>query len=255
MKAFIAFTKKEFFESMRTYRLIVLTAVMILLGIMNPLIAKLLPEILGGVDLGGGIVIDLPEPTALDSWTQFYSNVGQMGMLALIITFSGIMANELSRGTLVNLLTKGLKRYKIILAKFLSASVIWTGTYLLCLLVCYMYTEYFWPSSELSNAFLAFVSPWLFGELMIAILIFGGVLFGTFYGALLSCFGVIMALAIINIAPSIQKYNPIGLAGGVLGLLYGQSEPQDFIPAVIISIAAVVLLIIASVAVFNKKKV
>jgi len=255
MKAFTAFVKKEFLEGMRTYRLIVLAVVMIILGIMNPLIAKLLPEILGGIDLGGGIMIELPEPTALDSWTQFYSNVGQMGMLALIISFSGIMANELSRGTLVNLLTKGLKRYKVILAKFFTASVIWTGSYLLCLAVCYMYTEFFWPASVLNNAFLAFVSPWLFGELLIAILVFGGVLFGTFYGALLSCFGVIITLATLNIAPSVQKYNPIGLAGSVLGLLYEQNEPADFIPAVLISCAAVVLLITASIAVFNKKRV
>ena len=255
MKAFNAFTKKEFLESVRSYRMVILAAVMFLLGTMSPLTAKLLPELISGVDLGGGMMLFLPEPTAFDSWTQFYSNVGQMGMLALIISFSGIMANELSRGTLVNLLTKGMKRHTVILSKFLAASVIWTGAYAICLTVCYVYTEFFWPAHELNNVFLAFISPWLFGELMIAILVFGGVLFGNFYGSLLSCFGIIITLATLNIVPTVQKFNPINLAGGTLALLYDQSELSEFIPAAVICIAAILLLIATSIAVFNKKKV
>ena len=255
MKAFISFTKKEFIESLRVYRLVILAAVFLLLGVMSPLIAKITPEILGGVDLGGGVIITVPEPSAMDSWAQFFSNVGQMGMLALMITFCGIMANELSRGTLINLLTKGLKRHTVIISKFLSASVQWTASYLLCLAVCYAYTEYFWPESILSNAFLAFFSLWLFGEFLLSLLVFGGVLFGRIVGSLLTCFGVIITLSLINIVPSIQKYNPIALAGDTLNLLNAQKKAADFIPAAIICAVMVVLLTVLSVIVFNKKRI
>ena len=254
MKAFAAFTKKEFTESLRTHRLIILIAVFLLLGIMNPLIAKMMPEILNSV-ADTGIVFNMPEPTAMDAWAQFFSNVGQMGMLALIITFCGITANELSRGTLVNLLTKGMKRHTVIASKFLTASLLWTGSYLLCLAVSYAYTEYFWPASALSNVFLTFFSLWLFGEFLIAMLIFGGVLFKNFYGSLLTCFGVIITLNVLNIVPAVQKYNPIILSGDVLNLLNAQKERVDYIPAVIICAAAAVVLIAASVIVFNKKQV
>lgn len=255
MKSFVAFTKKEFNESLRTYRLVVLVAVFLLLGVMSPLFAKILPELLSGVDLGGGIVVTVPEPTAMDSWAQFFKNVGQTGMLALIITFSGIIANELSRGTLIILLTKGMKRHTVILSKFLSASVLWTASYLLCLAVCYAYTEYFWPASTLSNAFLAFISLWLFGEFLIALLIFGGILFGNLYGSLLTCLGVIVTLSLLNILPYVQKYNPIALAGGTLNLLNAQKEAADFIPATIICSVMAVSLLVMSIVVFNKKQI
>lgn len=255
MKSFAAFTKKEFTESLRTYRFVILAAVFVLLGVMSPLFAKIIPELLSGVDLGGGIVMTAPEPTAMDSWSQFFGNVGQMGMLALIITFSGIMANELSRGTLINLLTKGMKRYIVILSKFFSASLLWTLNYLLCLAVCFAYTTYYWPDGILSNAALAFSSLWLFGEFLIVLLIFGGTLFGNFYGSLLTCFGVIITLNLLNILPKVPKYNPISLAGGTLNLLNSQREAADFIPAVIICIGLTVSLLAMAVIVFNKKRI
>ena len=254
MRAFIAFTKKECTENIRTFRFVILASVLLFFGILSPLTAKLLPELLGSIDMGGGIMITLPDPTAIDSWTQFFSNIGQMGMLALIITFSGITANEISRGTLVNLLTKGMPRHTVILSKFLTASVIWTIGYVISLAVCYAYTMYYWPAESISNAFIAFFSLWFFGELMIAMLIFGGVLFGTFYGSLLSCFGVIITMSLISIAPATQKYNPQSLAGATLGLLNDQSKISDFIPALIICAIAIVIFLVASILVFNKKK-
>jgi len=254
MRVFIAFTKKECTEGIRTYRLVILAAVLLFFGILSPLTAKMLPEILGAIDMGDGVTITFPEPSAMDSWAQFFSNIGQMGMLALIITFSGITASELSRGTLVNLLTKGMKRHTVILSKFFSASVIWTVCYALCLAVCYAYTEFYWPAADISNTLFAFSSLWLFGVLLIAILIFGGVLFSSFYGSLLSCFGIIIILALLNIAPSIHRFNPISLAGDTLSLLSAQKDTADFLPAMLICIASVVIFTVVSIAVFNKKK-
>ena len=240
-------------ESLRTYKFAVLLAVFVLLGIMSPMVAKMMPEILSGVKLEG-MTITLPEPTAMDSWGQFFKNVGQMGMLTVIIIFSGIMANEFSRGTLVNLLTKGLRRSTVIIAKFSAATAIWTLAYLLCLSITFAYTAYFWEI-DIHNPVLAFGSIWLFGELLIALLIFGGTLFTNFYGSLLTAFTVIIVLTIIGIAPQTAKYNPVSLSGGTLALLSSEQSAGDFIPAVIITTVAIAALLAASVAVFRKKTI
>ena len=59
----------------------------------------------------------------------------------------------------------------------------------------------------------------------------------------------------ISISPAALKYNPLSLAGATLGLLSGQNEAADFSPAIIICAASVVILLVASVLLFNKKKV
>jgi ABC-2 type transport system permease protein len=258
MKAFVIFTKKEFTESWRTYRFVIALAVFVLLGAMNPLIAKMMPEILSSIDTSGmegmgGMSFNMPEPTAFDAWAQFYSNVGQMGLLTLIIVFSGVMAGEFTRGTLVNLLTKGLKRGTVILSKFAAATLFWAAVYLVCLGVSAALTAVFWDM-ELHNAVLAFGGMWLFGELLIALLIFGGTLFKTFYGSLALTAGVIIALLLLNIAPQAAKYNPISLAGETLALLNASKAAGDFVPAFIICAAAVAGLLAASVRVFEKKE-
>lgn len=254
MKQFIAFSKKEFYESKATFRIYILLAVFLIYGIMSPLLAKLTPEILKSLG-DTGIIIQVPKPTALDSWTQFFKNISQTGILVLVIMFCGIMSNELTKGTLINLLTKGLKRNTVILSKFFVASILWMLAYLLCLSVTFAYTVYFWEIGDMNNALLAFSAPWLFGQFIIALLIFGGTIFSNIYGSLLSCLSVVIALNIVSLIPKTAKFNPITLSGGTLSLLSGAGKPEDFIPAAIVCVALTVGLIVATMAVFNKKRV
>ena len=254
MKQFMAFFKKELHESAATYKLHILLAVFLIFGMISPLTAKLMPDILKSFG-DTGIMITLPEPSAIDAWAQFFKNVGQMGMAVIVIVFCGTMSNELSKGTLINLLTKGLNRHTVILSKFLCAGVLWAICYALCFVACYGYTAYFWGTGALGHAFLAFAAPCLFGALLIALLIFGGTLFGNVYGSLLSCLGAVVALNIVSIAPAMKKYNPIVLSGGTLALLTGELKPADFIPAVIVCCALVVMLITSAIVIFDRKKV
>ena len=253
MRAFTVFTKKELLESVRTYRFVIAIAAFMLMGILSPLTALMLPRLLETMDLGDFEIV-LPEPTAMDAWAQYFSNVGTMGMLVVIILFSGIMANEFSKGTLVNLLTKGLNRTTVIVSKFVAASLVWTLAYLLCLGVTLGYVAFYWEIN-LQNSVLAFASLWLFGELLIAILILGGTLFGTFGGSLALTGGMIVILMLLNIIPNMARYNPISLAGSTLTLLDGGHVSGDFVPAVMICGVAIVACIALSVVVFWKKKI
>ncbi|MDR2156249.1 MAG: ABC transporter permease subunit [Clostridiales Family XIII bacterium] len=253
MRQFLAFSKKEFHESAATFRLYILLGLFVMFGMMSPLLAKLTPEIIKSLG-DTGMMISVHEPTSLDAWAQFFHNVGQMGMLVLIIVFCGTMSNELSKGTLVNLLTKGMKRHTVIASKMFASSVLWTFAYLLCFGAGFAYTAYFWDIGELPHALLAFAAPWLFGELLLATHVFGGTLFGNIYGSLLSCIGAVILMNLLSILPGASKYNPVTLSGGTLPLLSGAGKPSDFIPAVLICAAAVVLLTAGSIVMFNRKK-
>jgi len=251
MKAFVAFSKKEFIEYLRTYKIMILGVVFLLFGMMNPVLAKFTPEIIKAA----GIDLNLPEPSALDSWAQFFKNVGQMGMLVMVVIFSGIMANELAKGTLINILTKGLKRRTVILSKFFVASILWTLSYLFCLLITYFYTLVFWKMSGMHNVFLSFISMWLYGEFLITTLILGGVLFKNNIGSLLLVGGLTVIMTIISIFPQLQKYNPMTLSSDNMSMLTATKELSAFIPALIICCILTVLLLIGSIILFDRKQV
>jgi ABC-2 type transport system permease protein len=71
MRSYIAFTKKELLEQLRTYKCLIILSVFFILGMMSPLFAKLMPDIIGGMEIEG-IQITIPEPTAVDAYTQFF---------------------------------------------------------------------------------------------------------------------------------------------------------------------------------------
>lgn len=254
MKSYIAFTKKEFCENFRTYKFFIMITVFLLFGMMNPITAKITPQLLESF-MPEGMNITITEPTALDSWAQFFKNVPQMGLIVLVIVFSGIMSNEFSRGTLVNMLTKGLSRKVVIFSKFTMAATVWTFSYVLCFAVTYAYTKYFWSSDGISNLLFSVFCLWLFGILLLAIIMLGGVLFKNNYGSLLFTGGIVVVLTLLNIAPKLQKYNPATLSSSNMALLTNEMTASDFTLPIIMGSIAVIVFMASAIALFNKKQI
>lgn len=254
MRSFLAFTKKELLEANRTYKLWIMAAVFLLLGIMNPITAKITPQLLKDF-MPQGIKITISEPTALDSWTQFFKNVPQMGLIVLVIMFSGIMAAEFSRGTLIIILTKGIARRTVILSKFTMAVSLWTRDLAVCFTVSYAYTVYFWNGNGLSDIAVAVLCLWLFGVLLVSAVMLGGVLFRNSYGALLFVLGLIAIMFIVNLIPQLQKYNPILLAAGNMDLITNKLAVSDLTVPAVICVTVIVGFMILAVEAFNKKQV
>jgi ABC-2 type transport system permease protein len=253
MRNYFAFLKKELLESARTYKLLIMLIVFFVFGIMSPLTAKLLPEIMSSV-MTDGIIINLPEPAAIDSWTQFFKNISQIGLFVTVILFSGILSSELSKGTLVNMLTKGLSRSTVILSKFTSIVTVWTISYILAFVVAFGYTVYLFPNDAISNLLFSVFCLWLFGVFLLAALMFASTLVKSNYGCLLITGAILVVLVIFNMFPALQKYNPLSLATNNVALLTNDVEVSKLLYAVAVSIVCSLLLIIASVTVFRKRQ-
>lgn len=116
MTNFIVFLRKEISEFMRSYKLLILFSSFVLVGIISPLTAKYLPEILEWA-MGNEQIIEI-YPDASDAWMQFCKNITQMGMIISVILFSGSFPDEFQKGTLVMLFAKGLKRKTVLISKF-----------------------------------------------------------------------------------------------------------------------------------------
>ena len=254
MRAYLAFTKKEFCEITRTYKLLIMGAVFLLFGFMNPLMAKLTPQILENY-APEGMNITIAEPTALDSWVQFYKNIPLMGLIVLVIVFSGLMANEFTRGTLTNMLTKGLSRSTVILAKFTMAVIVWTLSYVSCFLVSYAYTVYFWSDETVSNLLFSVFCLWLFGILLLATIMLGSVLCKSIYGCLLFTGGFVSILFLMNIIPNLQEYNPVSLSSNNMALLTKQMVCSEFYIPITVSVILAIVFLFCSIIIFNKKQI
>ena len=148
MRQLTAFLQKEFTEVLRNSKLMICAVIFLLLGVMNPAIAKITPwliEEFSNATSGTGIMVQTMEISALTSWEQFYKNM-PMGIVIFVLMFSGIVATELQKGTLINIVTKGMQRWKIMAAKTALLLVLWTGMYFLSYIITYIYNDFYWNS-------------------------------------------------------------------------------------------------------------
>lgn len=253
MRSYWAFTKKELLESICTYKLLILGCIFLMFGIMNPLVAKMTPELVKNF-MPEGMSIALPAPSAVDSWMQFFKNVPQMGLAVLAILFSGMMAGEIQKGTLVLMVTKGLSRAAVLCSKFSVAVFLWTLSYMMCAGVTYGYTIYFWKLENISHLIPALMGVWLFGVLLLASDLLGSVLSKSSYASLLFSGSMVAVMFLLNIVPKIRKYNPIRLAAEPYSLITGSLRISDFSWSFVSTGALLAVLLILSGITFRKKQ-
>lgn len=253
MKSFIAFTNKEFLEYMRTYKALILISVFFIFGIMSPVIAKMMPDIVSNMSIKG-MSLTVPKPTNIDAYSQFFKNISQMGFIVVLLIFSGVLSQELSKGTLINILSKGLPRHTVILSKYIASIFLWTVSYVISALTTYGYTIYLFGSSDIRNLFFSLLCMWLFGCFILSVILISSTLVSSSYGGLLISALFIGFLLILNIAPKLNKYNPITLASDNVVLLNNTVKTNDLFITIWITLALTACFLIASIAIFNKKK-
>lgn len=253
MTAFRAFFKKELLESHRTYKVWIILIVFLIFGIMSPLTAKLMP-VLFEQFLPAGVVLEIPTPTAIDSWLQFYKTLSQMGIVLFVILFCTTLSAELSKGTLILMLTKGLSRKTVIWSKAAAISLIWTVGYALAFCTTFVYTNYFWDMSIVHHPFFSAFCLWLFGIFIIAVFILGNVLTNFTFMPMLFSGVVFVLLLFLNAFEKSQVYNPIRLATRNVELLTGTIAKEDFTIAIWFTIFSICIMLFSSVAIFNKRQ-
>lgn len=255
MRSFIAFFKKEFLESFRSGKLILLGILFFAFGVMNPAIAKLTPwiiEILSEDLAQSGMTVTSVTVDALTSWTQFFKNI-PMALIAFILIYSSIFTKEYEAGTLVLMLTKGVLRYKVLFAKSSLVMLLWTSGYWLCFAVTYGYNAYFWDNSVATGLMTATVNWWLFGIFALSLTILFSVISKNYSGVLLGTGAVVLSSYLLGLLPKISKYAPTALMKSSL-LLIGQESAENYIEAVVVTVLLIIFCISVSIPVFNKKQ-
>ncbi|MGN0495691.1 MAG: ABC transporter permease [Lachnospiraceae bacterium] len=253
MTTFWAFCKKEWMELMRTSKLLVISILFILFGIMNPAMAKLTPWLMETLsdDLEeSGFIIGEITVDALTSWTQFYKNI-PMALIAFILLLSGILVNELQKGTLIPIITKGYSRWKIITAKFLTLFFLWTGGFFICYGITYFYNSYFWDNSIANHHFAAAVFSWTFGIMVISLMILFSTISKNAGTVLLGCGGLVALMYMLEMIGKIKDFLPVKLMDG-MSLLTSACDISDYYKALVVCIIISVLSFLLSLLHFNK---
>lgn len=249
--------RKEWLESWRTRRALILGVVMLVLGLMSPAAARFGPEI---VKLASGDLVEMeaimaliPTPTPTDSVDQFLKNLIQIGVLALILLAMGSVAREKDTGTVVMVLARPVSRTAFLLAKFATFSLL----LLICLVaaaaICYLYTGLLFGEWLDPAAFLAINGLMCLYLLVPSTLTFlGSTLSRTSLPAAGIGLGAWLVLGLLGGVHALSDYAPSRLPAASAELARGL--PFEGWPAVVACLALVVCLLGATVVVFRRQE-
>lgn len=212
MSGFRLLLGKEIREQVRTMRLPVALVVFAILGLMSPLVARYVREIIDAV--GGqqfqGII---PEPVVRDAVVQFTKNVGQFGIVIAILVTMGAVATEKDHGTAAFLLTKPLSRGAFLGAKVVAIGLLLALSTALAGALCWVYTAILFEPLPIAAYAVALLLAWLSLAVFAALTFLASVTARSAIVAGGIGFAALIAAGVLSALPGIGPYLPTGLLG------------------------------------------
>jgi len=255
MRQLLTFTRNEFLALVRTGKITVLLIVFSIFGILNPALAKLTPWMLSLMSetlSDQGVTVGTIAVNALTAWTQYFKNLF-MEYVLLLALFGGIFASEYQSGTLVNILTKGLPRWKVALSKWLVVFACWSVCSWLTFGITFGYSAYFWDNAIVSNLWLAAFCAYMLGIWLFSLELAFASAFSSGMNALL-CTGAVYALLFaLSLLPSCAPWLPVRL-NDAFSLLTRALLPADFTRAILSAVVFSLVNLALCIAGFQKKQ-
>jgi ABC-2 type transport system permease protein len=201
---------KEMLEAYRTYRLVVVGGLFLVLGVVAPITARYLPDIIR-LFAPPGFVVDLPEMGIPEVLDQYLKNVGQFGALAAILMTMGIVANEKERGTAAFVLAKPVSRQAFLLAKIVALGMVFGIAIGLATAGAWAYTGLLFERVPILPWVKLGGVVWLSTMVYASITFLGSTLMRSSLGAAGIGFAGLIVLSLLSVVPVLTQWLPAGL--------------------------------------------
>jgi ABC-2 type transport system permease protein len=242
--------RKEIREFLKTYKLLIVVALLLFFGLSAPLVIKFLPKIL---EMSGEqIPLQLPTFSAADAIKSYLSTLGQIGLLISILVAMGSIAQERERRTAVMTLSKPAGFGSFITAKLATLALTFGIGLTIGAAGCYLYTV------TLLGAFDAgtFIIINLLAALYLLVCLSITLIYSAFFRNQLAAGGMalvtLIILALLSNIPSFAKWVPVALMNGATNMASGSGF--NAWPALVVSSAIVVTTVIVGWQVLKKRE-
>ncbi len=249
---FLAAFRKELLEQQRTHRLLVVGVVLVAFGMLSPLMAKFMREIIGMLPGAAQFAGLIPTPTIKDAIDQYVKNISQFALFLSIFISMGAIAQEKERGTAVLMLVKPLGRGTFLLAKFLALAITFLIGIFLAAIAGYYYTLFLFEAPPLGPWLEMNGLLWLDVMVFVALTLCASTLFRSQAAAAGAGFGALLLLSGLGAIPSLGEYLPGQLVAWGTQLF---AEPETrWLPALWISLGIILVSMLSAWMVFERQE-
>ncbi|TVR23495.1 MAG: hypothetical protein EA387_07040 [Nitriliruptor sp.] len=231
----------ELLRMVRTHRWALVVGVYALFGVLGPVTARYLNEIVA--NFAGEVTIIMPDPRPVDGVLQFVSNTTQLGLLAVVIVAASALAIDARSEVAAFLRTRVSHpaallwpRYVVVTATAVAALVVGTAVawVLTTVLIGALPAGAMLVGTALGALYLAFA---------VAVLAAAGAVTRGMLPTVFAALAVLIVLPILGVLPPVQPWLPSHLVTAVVALVEGEPA-REYLRAVGVTIVVTPLLLV-----------
>ena len=226
----------------RTQRWLIVVSVYVVFGILGPLTAKFLPEILAEIDESA--VSQLPEFTPEDGITQYMGNIAQLGLLAVAFVAASELAFDAKLEMAIFLRTRATVQ-EIFTPRFVTNAVLAIGAFVLGMACAYVGTGVLLGWVDFASVAVGSLLYALYLVLVVAVLGFFASLLRSVPAVALLTVATMIVIGVLGLVPSIAPWLPSELVGAIDALTRGGGF--DFWRSTIVTLLLIALLVTVSI--------
>ncbi len=248
-----ALLKKELLEILRTYKIYVIPVIFLFFGLLSPITAKIMPDLLKS--MAGEFKIELPPSTWHDSYGQFFKNLNQIGLLAVILTTMGTVADEKARGTALLVLARPISRHAFILSKWMGNITLLIFSIASSYVACTYYTYVLFPQTNVGASLEATLLFLIYAVFISSLTIFASSITASNIGAGgIAIAGFFVTSILPSLHKSFAKYSPGALTALEMKIINGSATIGSASWAIIITTILSVALVTLGSYIFSKQE-
>ena len=242
---------KELREQWATRKTLVVLVVMLAFGLISPISARILPDLVASLGQGQNVTIILPKPTTTDALAQFVKNTNQIIVfVVLLLSFTAVVA-ERERGLMTLIFPHALPRSTFVLAKFVALALLLAVGILLEALAAYLYTAILFAAPDPAPFIGMVILLYVYLLMFIALALLGSTLGQTTMAAAGITFAFVVLVTLSGI---VFSFAPGKLAEWAAALAMGLPMPPQW-GALIATLLLTVFAAAVSCAALNRQEI
>lgn len=223
----------EWLRLVRTKRWIALVGIYVFFGLLGPLSARYVGEIVER--FGGGVQVTFPPPVPADGMIQYVSNVSQLGLLVAVVVAAGSLAFDAKPEMGVFLRTRVPRVWDILVPRLAVTFLAVGASFVLGALAAWYETVVLIGSLPVGGTLAGIGFGLVYLAMVIAVVAAAGSRAGSVLGAVMITIVVLLVMPILGIVEAIGRWLPSHLVGA-LSDIPGGTAIGDYLPAAAVSV-------------------
>jgi len=234
----------EWLRMIRTPRAIALGGTYLFFGLLGPVTARYLQDIVSRFQSSVQIIVSQPTPT--EGITNYISQVSQTGLIVLIVITAGSVTFDARVGLSSFLRTRATSMWQLIAPRFTVNAVAAVAAYGLGTLGAWYETTLLLGSPPAGAMLAGLLCGSAYLIFAVSVTTAAASLVRSTFGTIGVTVGALLALPLLGMAGPLHRWLPSTLVTAPVDLL-GRSSLVDYVPALAITAASTALLLLAAV--------